>query len=158
MFIWFVVMSVVIVAVVFRSPAIDHRTVIAGALLPLVEVVFGGPRILHSVVGAVVLLAVVMVSTRHSRLLRRRLLGVPIGMMCHLVLDGSFTRTEVFWWPLSGLDFAAGQVPELDHLAVSLFLEVVGLAVGAWAWRTFGLHDPSRRERFRTEGRLDLPS
>ena len=37
MFLWFVVLSVVIVAVVFRSPAIDHRTVIIGSLLPLVE-------------------------------------------------------------------------------------------------------------------------
>ena len=158
MFIWFVVMSVVMVAVVFRSPAIDHRTVIVGALLPLVEVVFGGPRILHSVVGAVGLLGLVMLFTRHSRLLRRRLLGVPIGMMCHLVLDGSFTRTDVFWWPVSGLDFAAGQVPEISHLAVSLALEVVGIAVGVWAWRMFGLDDPVRRERFRAEGRLDLPT
>jgi len=157
-FLWFVVLSVVIVAVVFRSPAIDHRTVIVGSLLPLVEAALGGPRLLHSVVGAVGLLGLVMVATRGRRLLRRRLLGVPIGMMCHLVLDGAFTRTDVFWWPVAGLDFAAGQIPEIDHLVLSVVLEVVAVGVGIWAWRMFGLEDPAKRERFRTQGRLDLPS
>jgi len=146
------------VAVVFRSPAIDHRTVIVGSLLPLVEAALGGPRLLHSVVGAVGLLGLVMVATRGRRLLRRRLLGVPIGMMCHLVLDGAFTRTDVFWWPVAGLDFAAGQIPEIDHLVLSVVLEVVAVGVGIWAWRMFGLEDPAKRERFRTQGRLDLPS
>lgn len=158
MFLWFVVLSVVIVAVVFRSPAIDHRTVIIGSLLPLVEGALGGPRLLHSVVGAVGLLGLVMLATRGRRLLRRRLLGVPIGMMCHLVLDGAFTRTDVFWWPVAGLDFAAGQIPEIDHLVLSVVLEVVAVGVGIWAWRMFGLEDPAKRERFRTQGRLDLPS
>ena len=101
MFIWFAAASVVLVAIVFRSQAIDYRTVIAGALLPLVEGVLGGPRLLHSVLGAVAIMALVMVATRSHRLLRRRLLGVPIGMMAHLVLDGAFTRTDVFWWPSS---------------------------------------------------------
>lgn len=158
MFLWFVVLSVVIVAVVFRSPAIDHRTVIVGSLLPLVEAALGGPRLLHSVVGAVGLLGLVMVATRGRRLLRRRLLGVPIGMMCHLVLDGAFTRTDVFWWPVAGLDFAAGQIPAIDHLVLSVVLEVVAVAVGLWAWRLFGLEDPARLERLRSEGRLELPS
>ena len=104
------------------------------------------------------LLGLVMLATRGRRLLRRRLLGVPIGMMCHLVLDGAFTRTDVFWWPVAGLDFAAGQIPEIDHLVLSVVLEVVAVGVGIWAWRMFGLEDPAKRERFRTQGRLDLPS
>ncbi len=157
MFIWFAVLSAVLVAVVFRSPTIDHRTVVVGSLAPLVEAAVGGPRVLHSVVGAVAIMGVVMVATRNSRLLRRRLLGVPIGLMCHLVLDGSFARTDVFWWPVSGFDFAPGQIPELSHLAASLVLEVVGVAVAVWSWRLFGLHDPARRRRLRDHGRLDLP-
>ena len=28
--------------------------------------------------------------------------SLPIGTFLHLVLDGAFTRTKVFWWPLSG--------------------------------------------------------
>lgn len=158
MILWFVVLSVVLVAVVFRSPAIDHRTVVLGALLPLVEGLFGGPRLLHSVVGAVALLGLVMLATSRRRLVRRRLLGVPIGLMCHLVLDGSFTRTDVFWWPVSGVAFADGQIPEIDHLVLSLVLEVVAVAVGVWAWRLFDLADPAKRARLLADGRLDLPT
>ena len=157
MFVWFAATSIVMVAVVFRSPAIDYRTVVAGALLPLVDIAFGGPRLLHSVVGAVALLVVVMLATVRRRLVRRRLLGVPIGVMCHLVLDGSFTRTRSFWWPVAGRSFESGQVPEVRHLAFSLVLELAGLAVAWWAWREFRLSDPARRERFVRDGRLDLP-
>lgn len=157
-FVWFVVASVLAVAIVFQSPAIDYRTVIVGALLPWVEVVFGGPKFLHSVVGAVGVLCVVMLATRNRRLIRRRLLGIPIGLFCHLVLDGSFTRTETFWWPLAGTEFASGQLPELSHLGVSLVLEVVGVALAFWAWRLFGLGDLATRRRFIEDGRLTLPT
>lgn len=158
MVIWFAATSVVLVAVVFRSPAIDYRTVVVGSLLPLVEGLLGGPRLLHSVVGAVAVLGLVMAATTGRRLLRRRLLGIPIGMMCHLVLDGSFTRTASFWWPLSGVDFSTGQIPEVAHLGASLVLELVGVAVAVWAWRLFRLDDPEVRSRFLADGRLDLPA
>ena len=158
MLIWFAVVSVVMVAFVFRSPAIDYRTVMIGAVLPVFEGFLGGPMVFHSVVGAVVLLAGVMAVTSGRRVLRRRLLGIPIGVMCHLVLDGSFTRTAVFWWPVSGTAFASGTIPEWDHLAVSLVLELVGVAVAWWAWGTFGLHDDEARRRFREDGRLTLPA
>jgi len=158
MLIWFAVLSVLLVAVVFRSPGIDYRMVIAGSLVPVLEGLTGGPKLAHSVLGAVVLLGVIMAATRHHRLLRRRLLGLPIGMMAHLVLDGAFAVTAVFWWPVAGFSFADGQVPEWDHLGVSLVLELVGIAVGVWAWRLFGLDDPTRRHRFVRDGRLDLPT
>lgn len=157
MLIWFAVLSVVLVAVVFRSGGVDYRTVVVGALLPVLEGFLGGPKVLHSVAGAGLVLGVAMVATRNHRLVRRRVLGIPIGMMCHLVLDGSFTRTDVFWWPFTGTGFADGQIPEWSHLGVSLVLEVVGIAVGVWAWRLFGLDDPVKRARFVREGRLDVP-
>jgi hypothetical protein len=100
----------------------------------------------------------VLLATRRRRLLRRALLGLPIGMMAHLVLDGSFARSEVFWWPFLGTGFAEGQVPEVSHLGVSLLLEAVGVALALWAWRQFGLADPQRRRRFLREGRLELPA
>jgi hypothetical protein len=154
--IWFAATSVVLVAVVVRSGAIDHRMVMVGSLLPWLEAPFG-PGPLHSVVGAVVLLTLVMVTTRRRRLVRRRLLGICFGLFCHLILDGSFTSTEVFWWPLGG--FALGdQVPELSHLGLSLVLEVLGVGVAVWAWRAFGLVDPAVRARFVADGRLDLPT
>lgn len=157
MLIWFAVLSVLLVAIVFKSPGVDYRTVILGSLLPVAEGLTGGPKVLHSVVGAVVVLGVLMLATRRRRLLRRRLLGIPIGMMAHLVLDGAFTVTVAFWWPLAGLDFADQQIPEWEHLGISLVLEVVGIAVGVWAWRWFGLDDPVKRQRFISDGRLDVP-
>ncbi|MCB0977536.1 MAG: hypothetical protein KDB02_08765 [Acidimicrobiales bacterium] len=158
MFVWFAALSVVIVALVFRSPAIDYRTVALGALLPWVDALLGGPRVLHALSGAVVLLVLVMATTKRRRLLRRRLLGVPIGMFCHLLLDGTFTTVQAFWWPFAGTTFASGQVPEIRHLGFSIVLEILGFVVAWWAWRTFGLDRPAARRRFLTEGRLDLPS
>ena len=158
MLVWFVAASVLIVALVFQSGAIDYRTVVLGALLPWLEAPFGGPGPLHSMVGSVLVLVLVMVATQRRRLLRRRLLGIPIGMMCHLVLDGSFMDTEIFAWPLLGWERAEGQVPELEHLGRSVFLEVVGVGLTLWAWRLFSLDDPARRERARSDGRLDLPA
>jgi hypothetical protein len=155
--IWFAVLSVLLVAIVFKSPGIDYRTVIVGAVLPVGEGLTGGPKVLHSVVGAVAVLAIAMLATRRRRLVRRRLLGIPIGMMAHLVLDGAFAVTAVFWWPIAGVAFADGQIPEWEHLGISLVLEVVGVAVGFWAWRWFGLDDPVRRQRFFSDGRLDVP-
>ena len=159
MLIWFAASSVVLVAVVFRSGGVDYRTVVVGSLLPVLEGLLGGPKVLHSIVGPAVVLGIAMVLTRgRRRLLRRRVLGVPIGMMCHLVLDGSFTRTDVFWWPFTGLGFADGQIPEWQHLGLSLVLELVGIGVAVWAWRLFGLDRPDARARFWREGRLDLPT
>ena len=157
MLIWFAVTSVLVVAIVFKSPGVDYRFVIAGSVLPLAEAVLGGPRVLHSVIGAVALLVIVVAATRRRRLLRRRILGLPIGMMCHLVFDGSFTRAAVFWWPLVHRSGSPGRIPELGHLGSSLVLEIVGVGLAAWAWGWFGLTDPSRRDRFLSEGRLDVP-
>ena len=157
MLIWFAVLSVLLVAIVFKSPGVDYRTVILGSILPVGEGLTGGPKVLHSVVGAVAVLGVLMLCTRNRRLLRRRLLGIPIGMMAHLVLDGAFTVTAVFWWPIAGTEFADQQIPEWEHLGLSLVLEVVGVVVGVWAWRSlFDLDDPVKRARFFSEGRLDL--
>ena len=156
--IWFAVLAVLLVAIVFKSPGVDYRTVILGAVLPVAEGLTGGPKVLHSVVGAVIVLGLLMLATRRHRLLRRRLLGIPIGMMAHLVLDGAFMVTEVFWWPVAGTEFADQQIPEWSHLGVSLVLELVGIGVAVWAWRWFGLDDPGRRHRFLTDGRLDVPA
>ncbi len=158
MLIWFAVLSMLMVAAVFRSPTIDHRFVVAGSLLPLAEVAVGGPRLLHSVVGAVGVLVAVVLATTQRRLARRRLLGIPIGLMCHLVLDASFTRTDVFWWPVTGTAFAGGQIPEVSHWTISVVLELLGVAAAVWAWRRFGLAEPTRRRQLLRDGRLDLPS
>ncbi len=153
--IWFLVMAPVLVAEVFRSPMIDYRLVALGAMLPLVEV-FVGANMLHTLLGAVLAMTVVMATTQHRRLVRRRLLCIPIGMFMHLVLDGSWTRSELFWWPAFGLDFGPSRLPEFDRpLLFGILLELIGVGVGWWAIRRYELTDPANRERLKMTGQLN---
>lgn len=155
MLLWFAGLGVAAVWLVFRSPAVDHRLVALGAVLPVGEVVLGGPKLLHTLLGAVTALVVVMALTR-SRLRRRQLLGLPIGLFLHLVLDGVWSHTELFWWPLFGFDVGIDHPPELDRgLALTLVMELVGAIALVVVWRYFGLADAGRRRRFLRSGRLD---
>lgn len=156
MLLWFVGPAIATVWLVFRSPALDHRMVALGAVLPVVEAALGGPRVLHTLAGAVLALAVVMAATQRRRLVRRRWLGVPIGLFLHLALDGAVTRAHLFWWPFFGWSFGDGGLPELDRaVPLVLLLELAGAAVCWWCWRTFGLDDPTRRRTFLRTGQVD---
>jgi membrane-bound metal-dependent hydrolase YbcI (DUF457 family) len=154
MLIWFAVMSMVLTFVVFQSPAIDYRLVALGAVAPVIEFPFGyGP--LHSLAAPTAVLAVVMLATAGRRLVRRRWLGLPIGMYLHLVLDLSWTRAEVFWWPFTGVGIAWETAPVFQRGIWSLVMDGVALLVGLWAFRSAGLEDPERRDRFLRTGQLD---
>ncbi len=155
MLIWFIVLAPVLVAEVFRSPMIDYRLVALGAVLPILEVVIGA-NVLHTLVGAVVVMTLVMLATQQRRLVRRRLLGIPIGLFVHLVLDGSWTRTDLFWWPVFGLDFGERSLPEFDRpLVVGVLLELVAVGVAVWAWRRYRLDEPTHLQRLIRTGQLD---
>jgi hypothetical protein len=148
-------MSVVVVWVVFQSPALDVRFVALGAVLPWLDVLTGGPFVLHTLLGSVVLLAAVMLVTRGNRLRRRQWLGIPIGTFLHLVLDAAWARSVLFWWPFLGDGAFDGQLPELERSpALAVALELLGIAALWWAWQGFGLDDPVRRDELRTSGRL----
>ena len=155
MFLWFLGMSVLAVWLVFQSPAVDYRMVMLGSVLPLVELPIG-PNVLHTLAGAVGVLVLVMAIGYGKPLRRRRLIGVAIGVFLHLVLDGSWTRADLFWWPVTSGGIGNGQLPELDRpLPVILFLEAVGGMVLVWLWQRFGLDDAeARRFTFRT-GQMD---
>lgn len=156
MVLWFAGVSFAFVWLVFRSPALDYRLVMLGSILPVGEVVLGGPRLLHTLLAAVALLAIVMLATQQRRLARRRLIGLPIGILVHLVLDGIWARSEVFWWPFFGSGFGNGGLPELDRPAgVIILMELVGLASLVWCWRQFGFSDPATRGLFVRTGHLD---
>lgn len=159
MFLWFVGVSVAAVWIVFQSPALDYRVVAVGSLLPWLDgVVTGGPWVLHTLVGSVALLASVMGATVRRRLVRRRWLGLPIGTFLHLVLDGAFTRSSLFWWPFLGGSPFSGRLPELGRgVAVTALLEVAGAAALWWLWRGFRLDEPARRRELLTTGRLPKP-
>lgn len=154
MIIWFAVMGVVLTWAVFQSPALDYRLVALGAVLPVVEVPFGaGP--LHTLLLPTAVLVVVMLATQRRRLVRRRWLGLPIGMYLHLVLDFAWTRTDTFWWPFLSTTFSEGAAPELSRGVWSVVLDLIAVAVGVWAWQRFGLDDPARRDLFLRTGHLD---
>ncbi len=69
MFFWYLGLSWVAVWAVFRSPALDYRLVMAGAVLPVIELPFGtGP--LHTLLAPVIVLTAVMVATQGKRLVK----------------------------------------------------------------------------------------
>jgi hypothetical protein len=157
---WFAGMALVAVWAVFRDPAIDHRLVVAGALLPdvvdgLLDVLgVSGPWPAHTLAASAGALVAVMVVTRGRRLLRRRLLALPIGTFLHLVLDGAWADAEVFWWPFLGGDLGVEVLPSVERGLSNVVLELAGLAALVWAWRRFRLSEPERRAEFLRSGRV----
>jgi hypothetical protein len=154
-FFWFIATSILTVGLVFRDPRFDYRLLIVGSVLPLADGVTGGAAVLHSLTFAVALLAVVMLATIGRRPVRKVLLGLPIGMILHLVFDGAWSRTEVFWWPFFGWSFDDAPLPEVDRGAWTIVLEVVGVALCVWLWRRNRLGDGEHRRQFLRDGRLD---
>lgn len=125
---------------VFRDPALAYAMVAAGALLPdAVDLLVGGVGPGHSVLVGGALLAAVMLATRGRRRVRRRLLGVPLGFLFHLVLDGAWLEgPEVLWWPVAGSDLV-GSLPSFQRPVLLLVaMEVAGVVLGILAWRAIG--------------------
>jgi hypothetical protein len=153
---WFAGLAWLLVWRVFRSPVVDYRLVMLGAVLPCVDLLVGRPTPLHTLVGAGVAMAVVMVVARGRRLAQRRWLGVPIGLFCHLLLDATWTDGELFWWPFSGAALGDLDVPEGEWaVGLRIALEVAGLLVVAALWVRLGLTDAGHRRRFLRQGHLD---
>jgi hypothetical protein len=139
---------------VFQSTGIDYRLVVVGSLLPLVvDLPFLGLSYGHTLLASVVLLLAVMVLTiGRPRLVRRRLLCLPIGAFCGLVLSAAWTNTDVFWWPFTGASLPDGAL--LPAAGLVVLEELAGLAACAWIVYRFGLNDRARREDFLRSGRL----
>ncbi len=152
---WFVATSVLTVRFVFRDPRFDYRLLIVGALVPdLVDVWFGGARLLHTLMFSVVLMVGIMTLTQRGSARRRRVLPLAIGTFLHLVFDGAFANTKVFWWPFGGTSFAGARLPAAERGWINLVFELVGLACIVWLARVNGLDDRARRARFMSDGEL----
>ena len=156
MVLWFVATAVLAVFFVFDSPAVDHRFVALGAVLPLFELLTGRPWVLHTLMGSVVLMGLVMATTIGRRLRRRQLLGIPIGSFLFLVFSGSWSRTALFWWPLAGIgEIGSGTAPEIDRpVAVVAMLEFAGIMGLVWLWYRTELGSVANRDRLIKTGRL----
>ncbi len=148
-------MALVVVWAVLHDPAIDYRVVLLGALLPDIgDAAFGGARTFHTLVFSVVALGVVMVVTRGRRAARRRWLFLPVGSFLHLVFDGMWTRSDVFWWPAFGWSLN-GRFPFLDHGPALLGAEeLAGALALVWFWSRFQMGEPENRTRLWRTGRL----
>jgi hypothetical protein len=153
-FFWYVGASVFLVFTVFRSAGVDYRLVAMGAVLPLLlDLPFGRPALAHTLAFSVLLLAAVMLGTiGRPRLVRRRLLCLPIGTFCALVLSGSWLHSAVLWWPTLGSTFPSTSL--LPTWWVLVIEELLGLFACWWMVGLCDLYLPGpRREFFRT-GRL----
>jgi membrane-bound metal-dependent hydrolase YbcI (DUF457 family) len=111
--------------------------------------------LLHTLAGCVAVFAAVVVATRGRRLAARRAVGLPIGLLLHLVLDGTWTNSSLFWWPFGGgRPLGKGQIPEFEHVGVSITLELVGVALAIFSIRRYELTRSDRRREFLRTGRL----
>ncbi|MDP6965330.1 MAG: hypothetical protein QGI12_05305 [Acidimicrobiales bacterium] len=156
MFLWFCVTSVLGIAVIFRSPFLDYRLLALGALLPLVETMLGFQWLFHTLFFGVLVLSSIMLLGRGNRKIQQKLLPLPIGLLTHLVLDGTWTETEIFWWPVTGRDLLGTEVSRLEFsfLPTGMILEILGVIITLWAWRKFELNKQVNLKAFLKNGHL----
>jgi hypothetical protein len=157
-FLWFIGTAVITVWYVFRDPRFDYRLVIVGAVLPELDVVAGGMRWLHSLAFSVCLLIVVMAVSVGRKSRRKFLLGLPIGTFLHLVFDGAWATTDVFWWPFTGASIGDEPLPSAQRGWWNLALELIGLVIIVCVWRRAGLASATRRQAVLRTGRLFDPA
>ncbi len=156
MFLWFLGTAIASVWFVFRDVRFDYRFLCIGVLLPdLADLPMGGARAFHSVTISVGALVGVVVASTGRKRWRKPALGVPIGMMLHLVFDGAFSDKRLFWWPLGGTKFEDLALPSVERGLLNIPLEVAGGLILLWVIRYFGLGSASRRRRFATTGQLE---
>lgn len=147
-------MAIVTVSIVFDSPSLDYRLIIVGAVLPSLESATGAPWFLHTLAAPVLVFGAVALALQGKRLAQRRWIGLPIGLFFHLVLDGTWARTELFWWPAFGNVLGDGSTPEASRGWFLLVLELIGIAALVWVWNANDLGEPNNRRRFLTTGHL----
>lgn len=168
---WHLGMTVLAVRYVYRDPAMDLRWVLAGALLPdlidkpigavLLNDVFHAHRLFgHTLLFPTALLGLVMVVTRRGSALRKGMVGLVIGVLFHLVLDGAWAAPEAFWWPFFGTAFPEQSPSALGPLLEDMITdprvwvgEAVGLVYLLRLWRT-RLQAAGALGRFAGDGRI----
>ena len=153
---WYAAGTVFAIWNVFQSNGLDVRLLALGGLLPvLVDLPFGQLGIGHTLLAPVGLLTIVMLSTpgRGRRLVRRRVIALPIGWLSGTALSGAFANQKVFWWPAFGGAF--GKSALFPSLGLALAMDFAGLVAAAWCWKRCGLSDGRRRKELLYTGRVN---
>lgn len=125
MLFWFIGTSVASVWSVFRDPKFAYRWVIVGALIPIFSVVT-----VVGVLTAVMLLTIGKKATKKAA--RKNFLALTIGLFMHLVFDGAFLNTKMFWWPLAGFTTDGYSIPLVERGFLNIPFEIVGVALIMW--------------------------
>lgn len=174
MILWHLGGTLAIVRYVFRDPNMDLRWVLLGSVLPdlldkpLGAVFFNDQFETHRLMGHALVFPVlglfaVLGLTKRGSALRKGLIGVVIGSLVHLVLDGAWIDAEAFMWPFFGLDFPAvadsAIGPLLERMVKDPLVwagEAVGLGYCIYLWRRW-LSDEGEIRRFVAEGTIPMP-
>lgn len=173
MILWHLGLTVLVARYVFRDAAMDLRWVLIGSILPdlidkpIAAVMFHDTFQTHRVYGhtlvlpVLTLIAVLLATSRRSAV-RRGLIGLVIGWLLHLVLDGVWLSPEAFLWPGFGFTFPpiadSGLWALLGRMLRSPWIwagEAVGAAYLLMLWRR-RLSGPGEIRRFLRQGTIPL--
>ena len=156
MFLWFCVSSIVGIALIFRSPYLDYRLLAVGSILPLLETLAGFQWVFHTLFFGVFVLMLIMLLGKGRRKIQRKLLPIPIGLLTHLILDGTWTQKEIFWWPLTGRDLMGAEVSRLEFsfMPAGIILEMLGILFALYGFKKFALSEQVNRVAFIKRGHL----
>ena len=159
MFFWFVATAIFSVRFVFQDPRFDYRLLVVGVLLPdAIDIWWGGARVLHTLLFSVSLLVVIMLTTQNKKVIRKRMLPLAIGTFMHLIFDGAFTATKVFWWPIGGVSFGDAELPVAQRMGLNIAMEIIGVLLLVVLVRQCGLTNAERRRDFMRTGMLSSVS
>ena len=174
MLFWHIGGAILLFRTLFKGSDIDLRFLVAGALLPgVIDLLlplmfqsgqFGTGRVYgHTLLFSGVLLMVAVLITRPRSRNRRRGVAVAIGVLFHLLLDGTWVTPQLLLWPLSGWGFPTGIEGDWSGLPASLMgnparaaQEVAGFVYLVWMARRAGLSDPVRRSRLWRTGTITI--
>ena len=150
MFLWFCMSSILGIALIFRSPYLDYRLLAVGSMLPLFETLAGFQWIFHTLFFGVLVLMSIMLLGKGRRRIQRKLLPIPIGLLTHLILDGTWTQKEIFWWPVFGRDLMGSEVDRLEFafMPTGLILEILGIIFALYGFKKFSLSEQVNRSAF----------
>ena len=88
-----------------------------------------------------------------TRMLRRRLLCVVIGIFLALVLEGTFINESTWWWPL-GLRNQNDTFSLLPNITFWIIRDIIGIIALYILFAIGELHIKAKRKEFFSTGRI----